>query len=339
VGASSGEGGGVNASVSVIICAYTKERWELLEKAVASALDQRHAPMEIILCIDHNPSLVEDCRARFATPGSPIRVVENKYPGRLGSARNTAVEVARGDVIAFLDDDAAAGPDWLERLVELYSGEAEYMVIGGAPVPRYATRRPGWFPPEFDWVFGCAYSGLPLTRSPVRHVIGACMSARRDAITAVAGFHSDNHDDMDLCHRIAHRFGPGSVIYDPSIRVSHYVGEERVTWSYFRRRCYSVNRGKVRAFSDMKEAGNIRAEMQFALRSMFHDIPRYILSGRPSGVARAGVTFLGLVLGALGHLHGKIDLRLGRSAPSCTTGLDGAVDMDRTRVEGSRSLP
>jgi GT2 family glycosyltransferase len=322
--------------ISVVICAYTMDRWDLLVQAVASVTGQGVPPLEVILCVDHNRELFERSRIAFAGGQVPVLVLENRHDGRLGSARNTAVEAARGELIAFLDDDAAAAPDWLEKLQGVYAQEPTAMVVGGAPLPRYARPKPAWFPEEFLWVFGCAYKGLPATQQPVRHVIGACMSARRDALLEVGGFHSDNHDDMDLCHRVAHRFGPQSVLYDPAIRVSHFVGAERVTWSYFWHRCHDVNRGKVTAFMDMEEAGNIRAELAFALRSMFVTVPRYLFSRQRGGVARAGATIAGLALAATGHVRGRIDHYRGKRVVSLTRGIGGeGVGAVHVRATGS----
>ena len=97
----------------------------------------------------------------------PLIVLENKYDGHLGSARNTAAEFASGEVLAFLDDDAAAAADWLERLLAPYDDE-RVGAVGGTPLPVFEVRRPRWFPHEFDWVFGCAYRGLPVTRATTR---------------------------------------------------------------------------------------------------------------------------------------------------------------------------
>src|SRR5215470_11744385 len=104
-------------TISVIICAYTEDRWELMLQSVASVQEQTLQPCEIIVCIDHNETLFHRCAAYwadFAASTPPIRVIQNKYDGHLGSARNTAAETAAGDILAFLDDDAAADKDWLE---------------------------------------------------------------------------------------------------------------------------------------------------------------------------------------------------------------------------------
>lgn len=317
-------------SVSVVICAYTMQRWDLLRRAIASVQRQHVRPEEIILCIDHNEELFARCLEEWppggradGLPGEPaVRVVANRFEGRLGSARNTAVEHVTADVVAFLDDDAAAEPDWLGRLLQAYH-ESGAHAVGGAPLPTFETGRPDWFPREFDWVFGCHYAGLPEHRAPARHLIGAAMSARTDALRHVGGFHSDNHDDMDMCHRIAAAYGPRSVVYEPRAQVSHFVTAERVTWTYFWRRCFFVNRGKVRAFADMGEAGNITAELNFAKRMVTAVLSRVRagLTGEPGAFAQAGAIVAGVGLAGLGHVVGTAELRLGLTPPSRTRGL------------------
>ena len=250
-------------------------------------------------------------------------MIENRYPGRLGSARNSAIEIAQGDVVAFLDDDARADPDWLETLLAVFR-EEEAVVVGGRPIPDYGAARPAWIPEEFNWVFGCHYRGLPTKRAPVRHLIGASMAARTDLLREIKGFHSDNHDDMDLSHRST-RARPGtSVLYEPDAVVHHYVGPERLTWSYFWRRCYHVNQGKVRAFAEMGEAGNLVAEVEFGLLMVFRRMPRHAaaaLRGDLWGPIRAGVILAGLFLGAAGNVAGKIRLRFLPGEPTLTQGL------------------
>jgi cellulose synthase/poly-beta-1,6-N-acetylglucosamine synthase-like glycosyltransferase len=300
-------------TVSVIICAYTEDRWSLLGNCVASVDAQTARPIEIILCIDHNEELLRRSKQHFGmgrpTGAIPLAVVANKYDGHLGSARNTAAEIASGEVLAFLDDDAAAAADWLERLVAPYS-DPRVAAVGGAPLPVFEEQRPRWFPREFDWVFGCAYRGLPSTRARLAHLIGANMSVRRSALQEINGFHSDNHDDMDMCHRLA--FAQYIVLYEPSAVVSHFVPASRTTWHYFWRRCYFVNVGKVEAFANMQGAAHLGAELVFVGRIMTRGIPAGMyetLRGDLCGLVRAGAMMAGLALAGLGHLSGKVQLR------------------------------
>src|SRR5207302_772734 len=100
---------GRHDGISVVICAYTEERWDDLSAAVQSIKDQSTPAKEIIVVIDHNPALFE--RTLSGLPGA--LVIENNQPNGLSGARNSGIAAARGEFIAFLDDDAVADPDWL----------------------------------------------------------------------------------------------------------------------------------------------------------------------------------------------------------------------------------
>ena len=307
-------------TVSVVICAYTEDRWLQLKKSVASVEAQTSPPIEIIVCIDHNEELLRKSEEYFgkgrAAGAVPLIVLANKYNGHLGAARNTAAEFASGEVLAFLDDDAAAAADWLERLIAPYDDE-QVGAVGGAPLPVFEVRRPRWFPYEFDWVLGCAYRGLPLTRAPLAHLIGANMSARSSALREVGGFHTDHQDDMDMCHRIA--YAQHGVLYEPLAIVHHFVPAPRTTWHYFWRKCYFANKGKVEVFANMQEASSLSAELTFVTRTLTTGVLteiRHVIRGDPYGLARVGAMMAGIALAGLGHLSGKWRLRRSRRVPA-----------------------
>lgn len=305
-------------TTSVVICAYTEARWPLLLRCVSSVRHQSRVPAEIIVCVDHNDSLLERCRRQWSdaadTDSAPVIVLANRYPGRLGSARNSAAEVACGDIVAFLDDDAWADPDWLERLLLPYGNEL-VVAVGGAPIPEFERARPGWFPFEFDWVFGCAYSGLPEKRAPLARLIGANMSVRRLALAEIGGFHSDNHDDMDMCHRLLHLRPAEQIVYEPMARVHHFVPTARTTWGYFWRRCFFVNKGKVEAFRQMKGAANLSSDIGFVGRALSRGVSselRQAFHGDLWGVARAASILAGIGLAGAGHVAGQGNWQLRR---------------------------
>ena len=307
-------------TVSVVICAYREDRWPQLKKSVASVEAQTSPPIEIIVCIDHNEELLRKSEEYFwegrPAGAAPLIVLANKYNGRLGSARNTGAELARGEVVAFLDDDAAAAADWLERLIAPYDDE-QVGAVGGKPLPVFEVRRPRWFPHEFDWVFGCVYRGLPLTRGPSRRLIGANMSARRSALQEVGGFHTDHQDDMDMVQRIAH--AQYRVLYEPLAIVHHFVPAARTTWRYFWRKCYSANQGKVEVFANMREASSLRAELAFVTRALTTGVLaeiRHVIRGDLYGLARVGAMIAGIAVAGLGYLSGKLRLRWSRRVPA-----------------------
>ena len=298
--------------VSVIVCAYTLDRWSLILESLTSVARQELQPIEVILCIDHNEILFDKCVAELPSflKDAPwhVRVIQNRFETRLGGARTSASEVATGEILAFLDDDASASASWLRCLTMAYMDQ-NVVAVGGAPIAAYETARPKWIPYECNWIFGCAYRGLPEQRAPIDHMIGANMSVRREALLSWGGFHSDNHDDMDLSHRAVHAYGARAVLYEPSATVSHFVPKERLTWHYFWRRCFFVNKGKVRAFRDMDEAANLGAELRFVRRSLSRAV---ITEGRElvRGDVFALVRYLALVaaiaLGGAGAIVGRL---------------------------------
>ncbi|HEX5504506.1 MAG TPA: glycosyltransferase family 2 protein, partial [Thermomicrobiales bacterium] len=234
--------------VSVIICAYAAERWDALAAAVAAARDQRAGPAEVIVVVDHNRDLYE--RARRTWPG--LTVLENAAARGLSGARNTGVAAARGEILAFLDDDALPAPDWLDRLLAAYRSPA-VLGAGGAIEPAWPGRRPAWFPAEFDWVVGCTYLGLPGRATPVRNLIGANMSFRRE-VFAAGGFRDGigrvaarplGCEETELCIRARQRWPGRVLLYQPAARVAHRVPPSRATWRYFRARCYAEGQSKA----------------------------------------------------------------------------------------------
>ena len=296
----------------MIVCAYTLDRWDLLGEALDSLTRQDLAPIEVILCIDHNHEMYERCVAQlpalFASAPWPLRVIENAFDTRLGGARTSAAQVATGDVLAFLDDDAAATPTWLSTLTAPYD-DPGVVAVGGAPIARYETERPRWIPHECNWIFGCAYRGLPQRRSPIEHMIGANMSVRRRVLLSWGGFHSDNHDDMDLSHRAIHAHGAAAVLYEPDAVVRHFVPASRLTWGYFWHRCFNVNRGKVQAFRDMNEASNLAAELRFVRRSLSRALVsegRALLHGDLYAPVRYGALVCAIALGGAGAIAGRL---------------------------------
>src|SRR5437660_7446995 len=126
--------------ISVIICAYTEDRWGDLVAAVESVQLQTLQPREIIVVVDHNPGLLKRAQEHLLD----VVVVENSRTRGLSGARNSGIAVAKGNIIAFLDDDAIAEPNWLEHLV-VYYDDARIAGVGGKIEPFWRGTRPSWF--------------------------------------------------------------------------------------------------------------------------------------------------------------------------------------------------
>src|SRR3954454_25412093 len=114
-------------TMSVVICAYTLERAELLAAAVASIAGQTEPADEAIVVIDHSPELERWARQTL----TGVKIITSDRPRGLAGARNAGVAAATGDVVAFLDDDATAAPDWIARLRSAYTAD-DIVGVGGS---------------------------------------------------------------------------------------------------------------------------------------------------------------------------------------------------------------
>ncbi len=304
------------ADISVVICAYTEARWKDLVEAVASVGDQTLPPREIIVVIDYNPALFNRVRAEI--PG--VKVVENTESRGLSGARNSGIAVAAGDIIAFMDEDATAAPDWLARLSAGYADASVYGV-GGAIVPMWLEGRPAWFPREFDWVVGCTYLGMPVISVAVRNMIGCNMSFRREVFEAVGGFRNGigrvgtrpvGCEETELCIRIHQHWQNSKLLYDPEARVHHRVPAARGTWRYFRSRCYSEGLSKALIAQFVGSKDGLASERTYTFRTL----PQGVLRGTADalrrdlgGLKRAAAIIGGLGFTTAGYLKGLISQR------------------------------
>lgn len=303
-------------SISVVICAYSLERWKDLCAAVDSVACQTRPALETIVVIDHNDELRERARARFAD--GRVRVVDSDGEHGLSYARNTGVAVARGDVVAFLDDDASAVPEWLEILADTYAADIDVLGVGGAVEPRWLDGRPKSFPPEFDWVVGCTYRGHPTARTSVRNLIGANMSFRRDLFSEVGGFHSEigrvgtrpvGCEETEFCLRIGRAHPQSSIVYEPSAAVVHSVPASRGTWGYFVRRCYGEGLSKAVVASLAGRADALRTERGYVARTVARGVAaslRAAARGDLTALGRAARMVVGTSAAAIGYAYATV---------------------------------
>lgn len=299
-------------SACVIVCCYTERRWDDVLAAVRSVQDQTVAPDRIVVVVDHHDVL----RRRLGAALDGIQVVANRHTRGLAGARNTGVERSREDVVVFLDDDAVADPEWLSGLLMEYA-DPHVVAVGGAIEPRWRHGRPSWFPPEFDWVVGCTYRGMPAERARVRNVIGASMSFRRESVLVAGGFAEHlgrvgtrpvGCEETELCIRVAHQVG-GDVVYQPQASVDHHVPRERGSFRYFRARCYGEGLSKAAVAAAATQASALRTERGYVARVLVRAAAvaaaEAIGQRRAAPLARLGALVVGLAWATTGYAVGR----------------------------------
>lgn len=303
--------------VSVVICTYTEARWHDLAAAVKSVESQTAAPLEIIVVVDHNPALLERVRAEL--PG--VMAAENKERQGLAGGRNTGIALAKGDLIAFLDDDATAAPDWLEHL-QRWCADPAVLGAGGMVQPAWEVARPRWFPHEFDWVLGCSYRGLPGASAQVRNPFGGCSCFRREVFDAVGGFRSEmgrvgtrplGCEETELAIRARQHWPEKTFVYEPQAKIYHKVPAARVRWSYFLSRCYSEGLSKARVAYLLGAHDGLSSERVHTLQALPKGLGSGLmdtLRGDLFGMARGAAIVVGFAYATAGYLKELLSLSL-----------------------------
>ena len=273
-------------ATTIVIPTHSEERWASLVRTIASARSQNHAPAEIVVVTDHNPELFRRIRRDLAG----VTVLENAYAQGVSGNRNTGAFHAQTSLIAFLDDDTSADPDWLGRLIKPFE-DATVVGTGGGISPDWQFSRPRWMPEEFLWAVGGSYAGMPTKTAPIRNVWSASMVVRREVFMAVGGFRVgfgklgdvNRPEDTELCLRMSALAG-GHWMYVPDAVIRHEVPARRSTFNFFLHRCYSEGRGKVQMAGLHNGNATLGAEKAY-LRSL----PRAVVRNVGAGLTGKGV--------------------------------------------------
>jgi len=308
------------STASVVVCAYTEDRWEDIVAAMESLRKQTLKPSDIILVIDHNDRLFERAKSL-----QDVVTIRNSGARGASASRNSGVAAASGSVVAFLDDDAIAHSDWLEMLLRAYA-QPNVAGVGGSIDPGWPTEAPRWFPEEFNWVVGCTYLGMRTTTGPVRNLIGANMSVRRDVWEHIGGFmdgfgtvasavnasgagecRASSAEETEFCIRVSQAYPGLRWIYEPRAWVRHRVPSHRCTWRYFLARSRMEGSAKAALVSAVGRESALAAERSYTRQTLPAGIARglreAVVSRDVDGLKRAGAIVAGFSMTAEGFLE------------------------------------
>jgi GT2 family glycosyltransferase len=303
--------------VSVVICAYTERRWTELLRAIQSAREQQPPPAEIVVVVDHNPELATRLRSHV---DSSVTVTGNTRQRGLSGARNTALDQVKGEVVAFLDDDAYAEAGWLAALTAPFA-DPDVFAVGGAATPVWPNARPVTLPAhrrgrrpirgELDWVVGCTYQGQPRSLAQVRNVMGCNMAFRASVFSQVGGFTEGigrvgtlplGCEETELCIRLRHANRNARILFEPSALVHHQVSADRLSWTYLRRRSYAEGVSKAAVAKLVGADDALSTERAYTSRIIPLALLRELFSG---GVREAFALVLSVLSAAFGYLRGS----------------------------------
>jgi glycosyltransferase involved in cell wall biosynthesis len=277
---------------SVVIATYNRAK-ELAETLDGLAHLRTTDPWEVIVA-DNNSSdrtrqVVDDAAATFP---APLHYVFEGEQGK-AAALNTAIRLARGEIIAFTDDDALVEPDWLDQAgAALADGDAAY--VGGPVLPRWEKAPPRWLPDqrtrlwavialldygrqikEFGQGIGWPLGVNMAVRSDVFHTHNIWWDNRYDRV----GNSLRGQGQREWCLRL--RAAGLRGFYAPEMLVHHLVPADRLVKPYFRRWFYwfGISRAIMYAHHGLDMEAPDERTFDFGAIPHIAGVPRYMFRG------------------------------------------------------------
>jgi cellulose synthase/poly-beta-1,6-N-acetylglucosamine synthase-like glycosyltransferase len=194
--------------VSVVVCAYQAE--ETIGACLQSLADLTYPDYEVIVVDDGSTDATSEIACKF--------LVRLLCAGRLGlsGARNLGLEDAKGEIVAYIDSDAHADPDWLTYLILALEAPNAAGVGGPNPVPQDD-------PPTSQCVARAPGGPIHVLLDDERaeHVPGCNMAFWRERLLEIGEFDPIFRaagDDVDVCWKLLEsgyeiRFHPSAVVW------------------------------------------------------------------------------------------------------------------------------
>jgi glycosyltransferase involved in cell wall biosynthesis len=196
--------------ISVLVC--SRNGGSTIRDTMEGLLKIDYPSYEVIVVNDGSTDNLPEIVMEY-----PFRLINTPNRG-LSSARNTAMLNARGEIVAYIDDDAYPDPQWLRYLAYAYHSST-HAAIGG---PNIA--------PDDDGPIATCVAHAPggpvhvlVTDEIAEHIPGCNMSFRRDVLLEVGGFdpvYRQAGDDVDICWRI--QLTGRTIGFHPSAFVWHH---------------------------------------------------------------------------------------------------------------------
>jgi GT2 family glycosyltransferase len=247
--------------ISVVVCTFNGGR--TIRECLEGLLKLEYPNFEVIVVDDGSTDATAKIASEYA-----FRLIRTENRG-LSNARNTGMEAATGETVAYLDDDARPDPHWLTYLANSFMS-TDHAGIGGPNVP----------PPGDGFIADCVANapGNPvhvlLSDQEAEHIPGCNMAFRKSCLKAVGGFDPRFRvagDDADLCWRLRQRgwrlgFSPAAMVWH------HPRGTVRAYWEQ------QKGYGKADAMLGRKwpEKYNALGNLRWAGRLYGRGLPRQI---------------------------------------------------------------
>ncbi|WP_121821419.1 glucosyl-dolichyl phosphate glucuronosyltransferase [Halostella salina] len=299
--------------LSVVLCTYAMDAYDDFREAADSVLAQAYDDVELVVVVDGTEAVYERVREEYGDRDGVVLHCNDENVGLLRS-RNRGAEIASGDAVAFIDDDAIADREWAARLVDAYE-ERDAVAVGGKMTPAWVAGKPVFLPSEFYWLVGVTHRGFADGPGEVRNTFGSNISFRRDAFLELDGFDPEiggrkgdrnlQGGETELCARLAREYGEG-VYYVPDAEVAHKVFDYRTDPMWLLDRAFWQGYSKRAMETLVPDSGD--EESEFLGKLLFRFLPdrvRRAVTGPSATQALQAVALLVFTAAVgLGYVYG-----------------------------------
>lgn len=300
--------------VSVVCCTYDEAMYNAFCDTADSILGQTYPDIEFVVVVDGTEAVFEQVRQDYADEEDVVLHCNDENRG-LSASRNVGWELASGDVVAFIDDDAVADEQWIETLVEVYENR-DVVSVGGQMVPNWVAGRPLYLPEEFYWLVGVTHKGFADGPQEVRNTNGSNISFRRDVLATLGGFDESlgrkgkgqiQAEETELCVRMRHETGQGTW-YEPKAKVAHKVFEYRTRPEFLLRRAFWQGYSKRRMQTVLSMSDSVEGDFLSQLLGNFipHRVAELFRSPSTERAAQVGMLLVLTISVGVGYLYGLI---------------------------------
>lgn len=227
--------------LSIIICTYNRDPY--IDQSILHILNQAVSKdkYELIVVNNNSTDRTDEICRELLTEHDFRYFIETSQG--LSYARNRGISESRGEILAFIDDDAMAAPDFIQNLLNFYHSRPNVSASGGRIYPRYETAKPHWISKFLMPLMSVIDLGdQPKAFTLGSYPIGANMAFRRSVIESVGDFNTSlgrsgknlqGGEEKDIFQRI--RSKGLDVWYIPDVIVDHVIPEARLQPAFIRK--------------------------------------------------------------------------------------------------------
>ncbi len=234
--------------LSIIICTYKREQYIL--QACHSLIQQTLDPgkFEIIIVNNNSPDNTEALCKDFIVKNKNLHILKYAVEKKQGlsNARNKGLELAEGEFITYMDDDAVAEKNFAEKIIDAFERNPQYTALGGKVLPIFpGNKDPEWLSPYLNGMVTKVDYGETEGDFKKKYPAGCNMSFRRQVFGELENFNSSltiRSDDKYMFYKL--KKNHKKILYVPSLVVHHHIDAYRLTPEYLKNQSYQIGYGE-----------------------------------------------------------------------------------------------